>query len=171
MSATALTRDELTAWSRYIHEICGVFLDDSKGYLIETRMGGLLRENGLGGWSELLYKVKGDPSNAMRTKVINAITTNETSFFRDTSPFEMLQHKIFPELIDHPRPRRQLGADHLEHDRRAQLMVLGLVNASHAPVPDLFDDGVSLAELLARIVPERFGGRGLMGGSIGHGRR
>jgi chemotaxis protein methyltransferase CheR len=100
MSATALTRDEFTAWSRYIHEICGVFLDDSKGYLIETRMGGLLRENGLGGWSELLYKVKGDPSNAMRTKVINAITTNETSFFRDTSPFEMLQHKIFPELID-----------------------------------------------------------------------
>lgn len=100
MNATALSRDELTAWSRYIHEICGVFLDDSKGYLIETRIGGLLRENGSGGWSELLYKVKGDPTHAMRTKVINAITTNETSFFRDTSPFEMLRHKIFPDLID-----------------------------------------------------------------------
>lgn len=100
MSATPLTRDEMTVWSRYIHEICGVYLDDSKGYLIETRLGGLLRETGSGGWAELLYKVKGDLGNAMRTRVINAITTNETSFFRDTSPFEMLQHKIFPDLID-----------------------------------------------------------------------
>jgi chemotaxis protein methyltransferase CheR len=100
MSATPLTRDEMTVWSRYIHEICGVYLDESKGYLIETRLGGLLRETGSGGWAELLYKVKGDLGNAMRTRVINAITTNETSFFRDTSPFEMLQHKIFPDLID-----------------------------------------------------------------------
>jgi chemotaxis protein methyltransferase CheR len=100
MIATALNNDELTVWSRYIQEICGVYLDDSKGYLIETRLGSLLRETGSGGWAELLYKVKGDPGPAMRTKVINAITTNETSFFRDTSPFEMLQHKIFPDLID-----------------------------------------------------------------------
>jgi chemotaxis protein methyltransferase CheR len=96
----ALTHDELTAWSRYIHEICGVFLDNSKGYLIETRLAGLLRDNGSGGWAELLYKVKSDPSNALRTKVTSAITTNETSFFRDTAPFELLQHKLFPELVD-----------------------------------------------------------------------
>jgi chemotaxis protein methyltransferase CheR len=100
MSPASLTHDELTAWSRYIHEICGVFLDNSKGYLIETRLAGLLRDNGSGGWAELLYRVKGDPSNALRTKVISAITTNETSFFRDASPFELLQHKLFPELID-----------------------------------------------------------------------
>lgn len=100
MSAAPLTRDELTAWSRHIHDICGVFLDASKGYLIETRLAGLLRDTGAGGWSELLYKVKGDPGTALRIKVINAITTNETSFFRDTSPFELLQHKLFPELID-----------------------------------------------------------------------
>jgi chemotaxis protein methyltransferase CheR len=100
MSVAPLTRDEMTAWSRHIHEICGVYLDDSKGYLIETRLNGLLRETGSGGWAELLYKVKSDPSNALRTKIVNAITTNETSFFRDTSPFELLQHKLFPELID-----------------------------------------------------------------------
>lgn len=100
MTATPLTQDEMTAWSRYIHEICGVNLDNSKGYLIETRLARLLQETGSGNFAELLYKVKGDFSNALRTKVINAITTNETSFFRDLSPFELLQHKIFPELID-----------------------------------------------------------------------
>ncbi|MCC6490959.1 MAG: protein-glutamate O-methyltransferase CheR [Candidatus Hydrogenedentes bacterium] len=100
MNAAAPTRDEMTAWSRHIHEICGIYLDDTKAYLVETRLGPLLRETGAGGWAELLYKVKTDAGNTLRTKVVSAITTNETSFFRDTSPFELLQHKLFPELID-----------------------------------------------------------------------
>lgn len=100
MNGASLTHDELVAWSRYIQDACGVYLDGSKGYLIETRLGGLLRESGARGWTDLLYKVKGDVTQGARTKVINAITTNETSFFRDTSPFDLLQHKLFPELID-----------------------------------------------------------------------
>ncbi len=100
MSVTAITRDELSVWSRYVHEICGVFLDESKGYLLETRLGGLLRETGVHGFSELYYKAKADLSNGLRRKIIDAITTNETSFFRDTSPFELLQHKLIPDLID-----------------------------------------------------------------------
>ena len=103
MSNITITRDEMTVWSRYIHEICGIFLDDSKGYLIETRLGGLLRETGAGGFAELLYKAKADLTHTLRRKIINAITTNETSFFRDTAPFELLQHKLIPELMDRRR--------------------------------------------------------------------
>ena len=102
-----ITRDELTVWSRYIHEICGVFLDDSKGYLIETRLAGLLRETGAGGFAELFYHARADHTNTLRRKIIDAITTNETSFFRDTAPFELLQHKLIPELLDR---RRKAGA-------------------------------------------------------------
>ncbi len=98
MSAPTLSSDERTAWSRYIHEICGIFLDETKGYLIETRLGGILRDTGVGCWAELLYKVRADIG--LRGRVVNAITTNETSFFRDGSPFDMLQYKVFPELID-----------------------------------------------------------------------
>ena len=98
MTVPAITTDELSAWSRHINEICGVFLDQTKGYLVETRLAPILRETGSGNWSELLYKAK--TISALSTKIINAITTNETSFFRDTSPFELLQHKILPELID-----------------------------------------------------------------------
>ena len=93
-----LTRDELTAWIRYIHEICGVSLDTFQCYLIETRLGPLLRETDSGNWSELLFKAKA--GGMLRTKIINAITTNETSFFRDAAPFELLRHKLFPELIE-----------------------------------------------------------------------
>lgn len=89
MSGPVLTRDEQAVWSRYIHEICGVFLDHSKGYLIEARLADVLRETGSNSFTELLTRVRADLSHALRRKVIDAITTNETSFFRDTAPFEL----------------------------------------------------------------------------------
>jgi chemotaxis protein methyltransferase CheR len=98
-AADAITRDELGAWSRFIHEICGVHLDESKGYLIETRLSRLARESGAGSLSELYYRARTN-SNGLRQKIIDAVTTNETSFFRDTAPFELLQHKLIPELLD-----------------------------------------------------------------------
>jgi chemotaxis protein methyltransferase CheR len=94
------TADEMTAWSGYIREICGIHLDSSKGYLIETRLAPLFRETGARGFGELLGKVRADFSYAFRRKVIDSITTNETSFFRDSSPFDLLQYKLFPECID-----------------------------------------------------------------------
>ena len=87
-------------WSRYIQEICGIHLDESKGYLLETRLVGLLPETGASDFSELFYKARADTSSKIRNKIIESITTNETSFFRDTSPFEMLRHKVIPELMD-----------------------------------------------------------------------
>ena len=95
-----ISHGELAAWIKYVHEVSGIALDETKGYLIETRLGGLLKETGAGTFSELFYKVKGDVGGVLRRKVIDAITTNETSFFRDTAPFELLQHKLIPDLID-----------------------------------------------------------------------
>lgn len=103
MSAAAISRDELATWSRYIHEISGVFLDDSKAYLLETRLSSLLRETGASGFAELFNRVRADLTLTLRRKIIDAITTNETSFFRDTAPFDLLRHKLVPELIDRRR--------------------------------------------------------------------
>lgn len=109
MSLVQITREEMTAWSRYIQDVCGVFLDESKAYLIETRFSELLRETGSVNYSELFFKVKSDASQQLRRKIIDSITTNETSFFRDTTPFDLLRYKLIPELVDRrsktgPRP-------------------------------------------------------------------
>lgn len=103
MNPAPLTDDELKAWSSYIHQLCGLYLNGSKAYLIETRLIGLMRETGSPGWSYLLSKVKSDRSNQLNSKVINAVTTKETSFFRDTAPFELFQYKLIPEHIDRCR--------------------------------------------------------------------
>ncbi len=92
--------EELKAWSQMVYQACGIVLDDSKGYLLESRLCQLLKETSSETFSELLFKVKSDASKALSRKVIDAMTTNETSFFRDSSPFDLLQHKILPELID-----------------------------------------------------------------------
>ncbi|MDY6974115.1 MAG: protein-glutamate O-methyltransferase CheR [Thermodesulfobacteriota bacterium] len=93
-----ITPDEIKAVSRYVFNICGIVLDQTKGYLIETRLGGLLKESGCASYNDLCQKAKANKN--LETKVIDAISTNETLFFRDTGPFEVLQHKILPDLID-----------------------------------------------------------------------
>ena len=96
----SITAEEMTVWSRYIQEICGIQLDDSKRYLVETRLGAMLTQAGASNFSELFYKVKSDATGNLRGKIIESITTNETSFFRDNAPFELLRQKLIPELID-----------------------------------------------------------------------
>jgi chemotaxis protein methyltransferase CheR len=82
-----------------VEELCGNVLDDSKGYLIESRLGSLAEALGCSNFTEFCRKARnGDP--VLRSHIINAITTQETLFFRDGSPFEALQHKVIPELID-----------------------------------------------------------------------
>jgi chemotaxis protein methyltransferase CheR len=97
---TSVTREELDLLSRYIHAICGVTLDASKGYLVESRLGGLLGPAGCSSYRDLHMKAKADPTKVLERKIIEAITTNETLFFRDAAPFELLRHKVLPDLLD-----------------------------------------------------------------------
>jgi chemotaxis protein methyltransferase CheR len=134
MSA-AVSSHEMALWSRYIQDTCGIVLDQSKAYLLETRLGGLLRETGASGFSDLFYKLKGDASGALRGKVVDAITTNETSFFRDTAPFELLQHKLLPELID--RRRQQVRP-----------LPIRIWSAACSTGQEIYSVGIVLKELL-----------------------
>jgi chemotaxis protein methyltransferase CheR len=95
-----LLPEEHKSLAEYIHSLCAVALDESKGYLIEGRLAGLVEETGCGSYSGLLRLAKSDSSRSLERRMVDAITTNETSFFRDTSPFDLLRHKVIPELID-----------------------------------------------------------------------
>ncbi len=95
-----LQPDEMAVLAKYIHSVSGISLDASKGYLIESRLAGLASELGCGTYSELYFKAKADVAGKVRRRIIDAITTGETLFFRDNAPFELLRHKIIPDLID-----------------------------------------------------------------------
>ena len=95
-----ITPDEIKIIAQYLYQISGIAVDEKKAYLIETRLSGLVEESQCRNYLELYQKAKSDTSNALERKIINAMTTNETLFFRDHSPFELFRHKLIPELID-----------------------------------------------------------------------
>ena len=95
-----LLPEERPSIYQYIHSICGIALDDGKTYLIEGRLGSLAKQTGCSTFSQLLARARSDPTRALERNIIDAITTNETLFFRDGAPFDLLRHKIIPELID-----------------------------------------------------------------------
>jgi chemotaxis protein methyltransferase CheR len=73
-------------------------LSDDKQYLIESRLLPLSRKSGLSGIGELVQKMKGG-SNSIVTQVVEAMTTNETFFFRDKVPFDHFRDSIVPEIL------------------------------------------------------------------------
>lgn len=95
-----LEAEEMAVLAKYIYSVSGISLDASKGYLIESRLAGLAQELGCGTYGELYFKAKADTAGKVRRRIIDAITTGETLFFRDNAPFELLRHKILPDLID-----------------------------------------------------------------------
>ncbi|MFC1504295.1 CheR family methyltransferase [Spirochaetota bacterium] len=95
-----ITPNEHLSLSRYIQEISGIVLDKSKSYLIEGRLAPLLDEYNCSNYSELYFKAKNSSDKVISTKIIDAISTNETSFFRDETPFELLKQFILPKLLE-----------------------------------------------------------------------
>jgi chemotaxis protein methyltransferase CheR len=91
---------EISIVAALVEELCGIVLDESKGYLIESRLGSLAEAHGCNNFTEFCQKVRHNGDRTLHTRVIDAITTQETLFFRDNSPFEALQFKIIPDLID-----------------------------------------------------------------------
>ena len=103
-----ITPEEIKLITRYIYEISGIYLDESKKYLLETRLNAIAEEQGCSSYQDFYKKAKADATQTIERKIIDAISTNETLFFRDTGPFQLLQHKIFPELIDARSPKSPL---------------------------------------------------------------
>jgi chemotaxis protein methyltransferase CheR len=91
---------ELKLVAQYIQDISGIYLDQSKSYLFETRLSSIVEANGCKSYQELQAKAKNETAKTIEKSIIDAITTNETLFFRDKGPFELMQHKILPEMID-----------------------------------------------------------------------
>jgi chemotaxis protein methyltransferase CheR len=92
--------EEIPMVAQLVYQLCGIVVDASKGYLIESRLSGPATANGCATFSDFCQKLRSSADPVFRNQVIDAITTQETLFFRDSSPFEALQHRVLPNLID-----------------------------------------------------------------------
>ena len=92
---------------KLLKERSGLDLSADKQYLVEGRLVPLARKAGLPGISELVAKMKGG-AEALTAEVVEAMTTNETFFFRDKIPFDHLKDGILPALIQARAARRSI---------------------------------------------------------------
>lgn len=109
-------------------------LEDDKGYLVETRLLPLARRHGFKSVDELVRDLARRRSETLLAEIVEAMTINETSFFRDENAFNALRQFVLPELIR----------------RRAHLRCLNVWSASCSSGQEPY----SLAMLLCRHFPE-----------------
>jgi chemotaxis protein methyltransferase CheR len=93
---------------KLLRERSGLDLSSDKQYLVESRLIPLARRVGLAGIPELVQKIKAAGAEALTAEVVEAMTTNETFFFRDKLPFDHLREAILPSLLQARVNRRSL---------------------------------------------------------------
>jgi chemotaxis protein methyltransferase CheR len=92
-----MTPDSFAFLAGLVKQRSGIVLTADKGYMLDTRLGPMLRREGLAGMDALAMRLRGPRSEALVAEVVEALTTNESSFFRDGKPFEHLK-KLLPRL-------------------------------------------------------------------------
>jgi len=96
--AANISPQDYERFKLFLEQACGILLGEGKQYLITSRLTKLLRDENIPSVSALLQAIEIRQPRHLRDAVIDAMTTNETSWFRDHSPFEILAKQVFPEM-------------------------------------------------------------------------
>ncbi len=106
--ADELSPPIMQRFAAYLSRMSGMQFDASKTYLVENKLRALIRQNGLSSFSELIFKLESGSFPELSSGVVQAMTINETHFFRDRGPFQSLA-AVLPGLaraIGQSRPLR-----------------------------------------------------------------
>lgn len=104
MTAITISDQEYRDFSRFLESQCGIVLGDSKQYLVRSRLSPLVTKFKIASLSDLLRDVVTGRNRELRVAAVDAMTTNETLWFRDTYPFTVLAEKLLPEVAASRRP-------------------------------------------------------------------
>ncbi|WP_037027627.1 CheR family methyltransferase [Psychromonas aquimarina] len=96
----ALSDDIYKQFSDFLEVQCGIVLGGNKQYLVKSRLIPLMTQFSIPKLSDLIHQSMSYKNRELRTAVIDAMTTNETLWFRDKYPFDLLSNKIFPEILE-----------------------------------------------------------------------
>ncbi|MFY9252029.1 MAG: protein-glutamate O-methyltransferase CheR [Fuerstiella sp.] len=98
MSVATLTPEAINYVCTTVRARSAIELDVSKSYLIEARLAPVAKDNGFDSINDLIQALRGQRQLKLESQLVEAMTTNETSFFRDQHPFETLRKTLFSEI-------------------------------------------------------------------------
>lgn len=102
-----LSSEDFLLFQKYIEEQCGISIRDDKAYLIESRLSKFLVKFGLASFEELYQLLSRQQDVALAEDVIDALTTNETLWFREKSPWEIMNDKLLGEYVQEIRQNKR----------------------------------------------------------------
>ena len=103
-----LSRSDYSFFRDIVRGETGIELGEGKTYLVTSRLGELCKTMGVATVADLIARIRDGCSPTTLTEVVEAMTTNETYFFRDDSAYRALREVIFPRLIELKRRQRRL---------------------------------------------------------------
>ena len=104
----AISKSDFNYVRDLVRRHSAISLEPDKAYLIETRLAPLARQTGFDSLQALIASLRTKPGADLRDRVIEAMFTHETSFFRDGHPFEILKSMILPNLLAKRSPSQNL---------------------------------------------------------------
>jgi chemotaxis protein methyltransferase CheR len=107
-AAPTISAADFTTVSDIVRARAAIVLEPGKEYLVESRLAPIVRSDGYSSLTDLIGALR-RRAPGLEAKVIDAMTTNETSFFRDLHPWDALKTTILPELIERRRSTRELS--------------------------------------------------------------
>ena len=93
-----MAHEQYEQFRAFLEKACGIVLGDSKQYLVTSRLAPVLADNKIENLQELIRRMQQVSQRALREAVVDAMTTNETLWFRDVHPFNILRDRLLPEL-------------------------------------------------------------------------
>ncbi len=120
-------------FSAWLRARSGIALEPGKEYLVEARLTAVAVRLGLATADEVLARLRERPTPDLELRVVEALTTNETSFFRDWRPFEALRTKLLPEALERRGADQQLDLWSAACSSGQEAYSLGMLLAEHFP--------------------------------------
>jgi chemotaxis protein methyltransferase CheR len=94
--------------SGLLRQRSGLVLSPDKAYLLESRLGPVARKHGLASLDEVIAQLRARPNSPLEKDVVEAMTTNESFFFRDTKPFDQFKDIVLPQLLQARASQRSI---------------------------------------------------------------
>jgi chemotaxis protein methyltransferase CheR len=154
-----IAADEFAAFRDYLRERSAIVLEPGKEYLIETRLEPIARREGLANVGALLRRLRQGLPPTLETEVVEALTTNETSFFRDWKPFEALRQKVIPEAMMRRAGERRLDLWCAACSSGQEPYSLAMLLAEHFPALGTWDVEIHACDLSQAMVTRTREGR------------
>lgn len=117
-----------------VKERAAIVLDTGKAYLVESRLSSIARREGFKTVGEFVQRLRAEPYGSKHRQVVEAMTTNETSFFRDIHPFDTLRTLVVPEILQQRAKERTLTVWCAASSSGQEPYTIAMVLREHFPV-------------------------------------